>query len=256
MSAPRIVVDDDEVLEAIQESKRPLSETSILLNVLSNRGLRVKEEPGENASDAIRKEFNLPSFRRVLNRLKQQGCVEVLTGAQWSERGRDFYDQRSNGKYWAVRESRLEPVRPPVSVPKVMSSSRQQIHLKFCRDIGACRFVGGSGSRTLCKQLDELLDFNDEMLLHDKAREFLDEMQRLSRTHRSGAAGMGGGLYRAADMTDPYVKIDAFTDDPETHIHPGEERPDCPSCVAGKEHYHRKSDGSPVRRPKGPGEDE
>lgn len=104
MTGPRIVVDEDEVLEAIKESKRPLSETSILLNVLSNRGLRVKEEPGENASDAIRKEFNLSSFRRVLNRLKQQGCVEVLTGAQWRNRGLDFYDQRPNGKYWAARE--------------------------------------------------------------------------------------------------------------------------------------------------------
>ena len=97
MSGPRIVADEDEVLEAIKKSDRPLGETSILLNILSNRGLRMKEEPGENASDAIRKEFNLSSFQRVLNRLKQQGYVEVLTGAQWRNRGRDFYDQRPNG---------------------------------------------------------------------------------------------------------------------------------------------------------------
>lgn len=132
-----------------------------------------------------------------------------------------------------------------MNVPTKMTPPRQQIHQQFCLS-ATCRFrTKAHAINPQCMKLDELLDFNDEMVLHDKAREFEAEVERVS-TKRHGV-GIGAGLLCAGEMTDPYVKIEAFDEDPETHVHPGEERPDCPSCVAGKEHYHRKSDGSPVK---------
>lgn len=136
-----------------------------------------------------------------------------------------------------------------MSVPKVMPSPRQMIHQKFCAVSFECRYDGATapGNQSYrCEELDQLLDFNDEMLLHTEAKRFDEEMHRLSREHRSGAAGVSAGLYRAMEMLDPFKKIEAFDEDPEEFTHPGEERPDCPACVKGVEHFHRKKDGSPV----------
>lgn len=58
----------------------------------------------------------------------------------------------------------------------------------------------------------------------------------------SGERPEGDAVTASAD---PQGVPEAGPDD----YHPGEERPDCPGCVAGKEHYHRKSDGSPVINP-------
>lgn len=132
-----------------------------------------------------------------------------------------------------------------MSVSRVAPAVRQTIHLRFCQDLGTCKYVGGPGNRRRCDYLDELLDHNDEMLLHNQALEFEAELGRVSG--KRGAATLAGGLGRAIDMTDPFEVIGAF--DEHDEVHPGEERPDCPSCVKGIRHYHRKSDGSPVRLP-------
>lgn len=134
-----------------------------------------------------------------------------------------------------------------MSVPQVMPSPRQLIHRSVCDPQRRCRFDSHGEASAPCKKLDELLDFNDEMVLHEQAREIFAEMQRYAG--KRGAMALLGGLSYAAEMTDPYEKINAFEGDIEEYVHPGEERPDCPSCVAGKEHYHRKSDGSPVVSP-------
>lgn len=122
-------------------------------------------------------------------------------------------------------------------------SPRATIHTSFCPALGGCRYVGGSPSAEgadKCAALEEMLVYNDEMLLHLKAREFEAEGERFFSLRE--------GLARAAVLTDPYVKIDAF--DPENdERHPSVARPDCPGCVRGDQHYHRVSDGSLVRRP-------
>lgn len=137
-----------------------------------------------------------------------------------------------------------------MSAPEVMPDPRQMIHIMLCDTDRKCRYDFGTmhgEASPQCRKLDELLDYNDEMLLHATACQLEDEMRHVS-TGRSGA-GVASGLYHGARMIDPYTKIDEFTDDPETHFHPGEERPDCSGCVKGIEHYHRKSDGSPVKAP-------
>jgi hypothetical protein len=134
----------------------------------------------------------------------------------------------------------------------VMPSPRQQVHAYACDPHFKCRFNrhnNGQGEASAsCRKLDELLDFNDEMVLHAKAREFEAEMERIAGMR--GASAIGGGLAAAIELTDPFERIIPF--DPEYHeVPPGvEAHPDCPSCIAGKEHYHRKSDGSPVVRPR------
>lgn len=131
-----------------------------------------------------------------------------------------------------------------MSVPKKMPSARERIHYQFCPDLGGCRYIGGENDDpSKCLKLDKLLDFNDEMLLHTQARKLHDAMQAERRQ------GAQYGLYKAVELTDPFEKIDAFTGDPEEEIPPGETRPDCPACVKGIEHYHRKADGSPVVSP-------
>ena len=137
-----------------------------------------------------------------------------------------------------------------MSDPAKLPSPRQMLHLKYCKAVGACQFVfvGGRADDEAfrkCRKLDELLDFNDEQLLHARARELRDEVS----SRREKRAGVGAGLLRAADMTDPYEKITAFDSDFDDFNEAAEKHPDCPVCAEGTEHYHRKADGSPVRAP-------
>lgn len=121
-------------------------------------------------------------------------------------------------------------------VPQVMASPRQLIHRAFCATAHECTYEGADDPSVWCELLDQLLQFNDEMLLHTTSGALQDEMRRVS-TGRGGA-GVAAGLYHGAVMIDPYTKIDAFDEDP-----------DCPGCVKGVEHFHRKADDSPVRAP-------
>ena len=133
-------------------------------------------------------------------------------------------------------------------VPRVTPSSRQLIHLSFCRAVGGCRYVGGHADdeqRRFCSKLDTLLDYNDEMLLHAKAFELNDDLDRMGLL----SAVRDPGIEYAIRAMDPYEKIEAFTaKDDEVNLM-AKRHPDCPSCVAGRAHYHRKTDGQPVRRP-------
>ena len=133
------------------------------------------------------------------------------------------------------------------SVPRRVTPPREEIHKVFCATQYECKHEGAKDPSVWCRVLDELLDVNDEMLLHAKAREFESELEELHRRRVHLAGRIGAGLLRAAEMTDPFNKIDAF--DPEMHEvnDAAEENPHCPACVAGREHYHRKSDGSRVR---------
>lgn len=128
-------------------------------------------------------------------------------------------------------------------VPIRKMPPRQQIHLKFCRDT-ECFYRSGF-HHSLCGYLDMLLDVNDEELLHTKAGELRAEAERVGR-QRYGVP-VAGGLLRAADLTDPYVHFDAFDPELDDEPHGLAEHPDCPGCIKGIEHYHRTSDGSPVR---------
>lgn len=134
-----------------------------------------------------------------------------------------------------------------MSVPQVMPSPRDRIHIKFCQDTKCVLETDEPGER--CKLLDYLLDFNDEMVLYAKAHELRAEGEKLRTSGKRVPRYVLDSRYGAAELIDPYEKQHAhdpvaFPDD----YHPGELRPDCSGCVAGKEHYHRKSDGSPVRQ--------
>jgi hypothetical protein len=125
-------------------------------------------------------------------------------------------------------------------VPRRMPSPRERIHHGFCPDMGGCRYIGGRNhDSTKCLKLDELLDLNDEMLLHQAARDLRDSAMRMPdyRPPKYGTTGRMATLANA-DRIDPYVRVTG--DDSGSDIN-------CPSCVQGKEHYHRKSDGTPVR---------
>lgn len=139
-----------------------------------------------------------------------------------------------------------------MSVPTVMPSLRKQLHKVFCAVRHECRYEGVTSPSVWCEMLNQLLDFNDEQVLHAKARELMDEVA--SYNGKRGGASMVGGLYRAAEMTDPYVKIPAFDPEMDDFNEAAEKHPDCSSCVAGKPHYHRKKDGSTVRMPDVPRE--
>jgi hypothetical protein len=143
-----------------------------------------------------------------------------------------------------------------MNVPTVMPSPREKIHILSCDPDRKCRFgggrSGGAEGSVWCQKLDQLLDFSDEQVLHAKAREFVDEIDRIAG--KRGAASMAGGLDRAAEMTGPYVKIPAFDPELDAYNEAAENHPDCSSCVAGKLHYHRKKDGSPVTVPDVPRE--
>lgn len=132
-----------------------------------------------------------------------------------------------------------------MSIPTQTVSPRDRIHIKFCT-AKHCRVEQSVASMVAqsCKLLDHLLDLNDEMLLHAEADKFRDAI-RTYATRRGGSAIIGG-LARAAEMAEPFEKIDAFEDDPEEYVHPRENHPNCPGCVAGIEHYHRKADDSMV----------
>ena len=101
-----ITVTPGEVVAALEQSGRPFSETDILLKILGYRGRKQVELPGERPALAIRRPFNVAHFRRVLKVLEGDGCIEVLTGAQWAERDVHFYDQRPAGGYWALLPQR------------------------------------------------------------------------------------------------------------------------------------------------------
>ena len=137
-----------------------------------------------------------------------------------------------------------------MSLPKPMASPRQQIHKTFCATQFECKYEGASDRCLWCTLLDQLLDFNDEMVLHDKAQELLAEGNKIRTSGKRVPQYVADQRYGAAVLIDPYEKQNAHDPDrfPDDY-HPGELRPDCPGCVAGKEHYHRKSDGSPVKSP-------
>jgi hypothetical protein len=142
-----------------------------------------------------------------------------------------------------------------MSLPKPMASPRQQIHKAFCATQFECKYQGASDRSLWCTLLDQLLDFNDEMVLHAKAHELMAEAEKLRMSGKRVPQYLVDHRAGAAVLIDPYEKQhahdpDKFPDD----CHPGELRPDCPNCVAGKEHYHRKSDDSPVRMPDVPRE--
>jgi hypothetical protein len=129
-------------------------------------------------------------------------------------------------------------------VPRRVTSSRQQIHNSFCPSVARCRYrLKGTFAGPQCKKLDELLDLNDELVLHAMARRLEDEIA----TAAAGRRGQSllGGLSRAVELVDPFEKVEAF--DPELYeVPPGIDHPNCEACKEGREHYHRKSDGSPV----------
>lgn len=129
-----------------------------------------------------------------------------------------------------------------MSVPQVMPSPRQQIHQYFCPSAALCRFrLKGTFTGPQCKKLDELLDFSDEQLLHAKAHELRGKGETWPNNTQtySWYTGLAGWL-------DPYEKVPSR--DPD-EAYPEEVASGCPGCSAGREHYHRKSDGSPVRVP-------
>jgi hypothetical protein len=134
-----------------------------------------------------------------------------------------------------------------IHVPKRAPSLRQQIHTQFCPDHEACRFAGGQGTHRQCDQLDALISLNDEWVLHMKARELLAEGDRLSKSTKRVAQAVVMARYAAAELVDPFEKVEAFDGDDTEHYHPGELNPGCPGCVRGVEHYHRKADKTPVR---------
>lgn len=137
-----------------------------------------------------------------------------------------------------------------MTIPKKMPSPRHKIHQLFCPANNGCRYAGGLPSMKgvdACAKLDELLDFNDEMVLHTKARELCDEGEKLRTSGKRVPQYVLNSWFGAATLIEPYEKQQAH--DPVAfpdNYHPGELRPDCPGCVAGREHYHRKKDGSPV----------
>jgi len=144
-----------------------------------------------------------------------------------------------------------------MSVPKVMVPTRDLIHIKFCGANVHCRIERGVHGPVAesCLLLDRLLDFNDEQVLHTKAHELRAEGEKLRASGKRVPNYVLDARFGAAELVDPYEKQPAH--DPETFpddYHPGELRPDCPGCVAGREHYHRKSDDSPVRMPDVPRE--
>lgn len=135
-----------------------------------------------------------------------------------------------------------------MSVPTKMPSPREQLHKAFCATQYECKYEGAADRSLWCTMLDQLLDFNDEMVLHTKAHELVAEGENLRTSGKRVPQYVLDSRFGAAALIDPYEKQPAH--DPVTFpddYHPGELRPDCPSCVAGEEHYHRKADGSPVR---------
>jgi hypothetical protein len=120
-----------------------------------------------------------------------------------------------------------------------MPDPRKMLHILVCDTDRKCRYDSGSarGDATpQCRKLDELLDCNDELVLHGLARD----------VHHFGTAWTGEGVNEKqavaviADRIDPFQRVEAS--DPKPHI-------DCPGCARGIEHYHRRSDGSPVTTP-------
>jgi hypothetical protein len=134
-----------------------------------------------------------------------------------------------------------------MDVPKKMASPHELIHRAFCSGMYECAHAGAEDPSVWCELLDELLQFNDEMLLHSKAREFSAEMTAVSA--KRGGMGLASGLWHAMQMIDPYERIMAFDPDTDDYNEAGEKHPDCPSCVMGTEHYHRKANGRPVHAP-------
>jgi hypothetical protein len=118
------------------------------------------------------------------------------------------------------------------------ASARRQIHLRFCKDIGACAYVGGGGDRPNCIELDRLLDLNDELLLHRAALDLMEEVKSMDFRGRRWRLT---GAQWASTYLDPFERVRAPGDGPEI---PDGYNPDCSACRRGEAHHHRKKDGS------------
>jgi hypothetical protein len=96
-----------------------------------------------------------------------------------------------------------------------------------------------------CKKLDELLDFNDEMLLHTKAGDLYSRWEQM----RKGRDVHGPGVVWSVREVDPYEEVEhgGVIDIMSPKSVDG--YTDCPACEKGTKHYHRKSDDSLVKMP-------
>lgn len=104
-----------------------------------------------------------------------------------------------------------------------MKPSRQKIHDRFCGTHGRCRFgpLHKTPISRACRELDALLDENNERVEDDRAHAEAEKLRLKAATYEDeGERSVAAGMYQAADDIDPY-----------------EMRGDQPV---------RKSDGSPV----------
>lgn len=124
------------------------------------------------------------------------------------------------------------------------------IHKANCAPHYACKYFaqtrpGGRKVSPSCARLDELLDFNDEMLLHDKARSMYASWEQMP----TGRNAHGPGVIWSVREVDPFEEVEDggvvdILSPKSVDGYPG-----CPSCEKGSKHYHRKSDGSRVISP-------
>lgn len=129
-----------------------------------------------------------------------------------------------------------------------MTTAREQVHFHACPDIGTCEFVGGPGNRRQCGELTDLLNLVEEQRMHEAAEDLRKVANNPDMAGSSESQEYRTGWMMAAYLLDPYLKIDAFVpgsgaSDPRL-IHP-----DCTQCDAGREHWHRKTDGKRVAVP-------
>jgi len=132
---------------------------------------------------------------------------------------------------------------PEVSDYWTRESLWSTIHAWACRskEAFACFLDGKSGKQ--CEALSETVRHLEDAIRHEDAemlRRLVDKDPKASRV-------LGPGLLYAADMVDPYVKVDDF--DPSYHdVHPSGAlaRADCRKCREGVEHWHRKTGNDPV----------
>ena len=104
---------------------------------------------------------------------------------------------------------------------------------------------GGTGDQKFCRELDRLLDFNDEMLLHAKARALYDRWEQM----RKGRDVHGPGVIWSVREVDPFEEVEHggvvdILSPKSVDGYTG-----CPACEKGDKHYHRKSDDSRVVSP-------
>lgn len=131
-----------------------------------------------------------------------------------------------------------------MSVPQMMPSPRQQLHKLVCATQYECKYKGALDRSLWCTYLDDLLDHNDEMLLHAKARELYSRWEQMP----SGRNVHVPGVLWSVRQVDPFEEVDDggvidILSPKSVDGYPG-----CPKCEKGTKHYHRKSDGSLVTR--------